>query len=156
ISITHAGASKDSVRSLTAQADLNFSAGTLSIANASTLNGALILSGGTLSSAANLTVNGSFTWSSGTLNGTGTTTAQGCLPLGIGIKLLDGPTLNVPGSLTWTGGDVVLRNQATWGVPPTRNDLAPYAVLNVSNVTAPALTVGDPAQATVSWTVTNT
>src|SRR5262249_20768921 len=104
ISITHAGASKDSVRSLTAQADLNFSAGTLSIANASTLNGALILSGSTLSSAANLTVNGSFTWSSGTLNGTGTTTAQGGLALGIGLKLLDGQTLNVPGSLTWTGG----------------------------------------------------
>src|SRR5262249_12102527 len=64
--------------------------------------------------------------------------------------------LNVPGPLSWTGGDIVLQNGATWGVPADRADLAPYAVLSVSGVTAPALTVGDRAQATVSWTVTNT
>ena len=34
--------------------------------------------------------------------------------------------------------------------------LAPYAVLAVSNVVAPAQTIGDPAYATISWTVTNT
>ena len=33
--------------------------------------------------------------------------------------------------------------------------LAPYAVLAVSNVTAPAQTIGDPAYPTISWTVTN-
>ncbi|MCB1943603.1 MAG: hypothetical protein KDI53_16430, partial [Candidatus Accumulibacter sp.] len=33
--------------------------------------------------------------------------------------------------------------------------LAPYADLAVSGVTAPALTVGDPAQVTISWSVTN-
>src|SRR5262249_15157780 len=93
---------------------------------------------------------------SGTLSGTGTTTAQGGLALGDGLKVLDGQTLNVPGSLTWTGGDVVLRNNATWGVPATRNDIASYAILIVSNVVAPALTVGDRTSATVSWTVTNT
>src|SRR5262249_46032253 len=32
---------------------------------------------------------------------------------------------------------------------------APYADLAVSGVTAPALTLGDPAQVTVGWTVTN-
>jgi hypothetical protein len=35
-------------------------------------------------------------------------------------------------------------------------DLAPYADLAVSNVTAPALTIADPAWVTVGWTVTNT
>ncbi|MDM9385689.1 CARDB domain-containing protein [Chlorogloeopsis sp. ULAP01] len=34
-------------------------------------------------------------------------------------------------------------------------ELAPYADLTVSNVTAPALTVGDPAQVMIGWTVTN-
>ena len=34
--------------------------------------------------------------------------------------------------------------------------LAPYAVLSTSNVTAPSLTVGYPAQVTIGWTVTNT
>ena len=33
--------------------------------------------------------------------------------------------------------------------------IAPYAVLAVSNVTAPAQTIGDPAYPTISWTVTN-
>src|SRR4029077_8185613 len=33
--------------------------------------------------------------------------------------------------------------------------LAPYADLVTSNVTAPQLTVGDPAQVTIGWTVTN-
>ena len=33
--------------------------------------------------------------------------------------------------------------------------LAPYAVLKVSNVTAPAQTIGDPAYPVISWTVTN-
>ena len=33
--------------------------------------------------------------------------------------------------------------------------LAPYAELAVSNVTAPSLTIGDPAQVTIGWTVTN-
>ena len=33
--------------------------------------------------------------------------------------------------------------------------LAPYADLAVSNVTAPAQTIGDPAYPTISWTVTN-
>ncbi|MDH4349648.1 MAG: hypothetical protein OEW56_00680, partial [Gemmatimonadota bacterium] len=34
-------------------------------------------------------------------------------------------------------------------------ELAPYADLAVSGVTAPALTIGDPAQVAVSWTVSN-
>ena len=33
--------------------------------------------------------------------------------------------------------------------------IAPYAVLSVSNVTAPTQTIGDPAYPTISWTVTN-
>ena len=33
--------------------------------------------------------------------------------------------------------------------------LAPYPALTVGNVTAPALTIGDPVSITVSWTVTN-
>ncbi|RUZ17283.1 CARDB domain-containing protein, partial [Mesorhizobium sp. M7A.F.Ca.CA.001.09.1.1] len=33
--------------------------------------------------------------------------------------------------------------------------LAPYADLSVGSVTAPALTVGDPARVTIGWTVTN-
>ena len=43
-----------------------------------------------------------------------------------------------------------------YGPPCTQTAaLAPYADLATTNVTAPALTVGDPAQVTVGWTVTN-
>src|SRR5262249_51084920 len=135
--------------------DLRLTAGTLSVAAASTLNGAFALEGGTVTGTGDLTVNGTFRWSSGTMSGKATTTAQGGLALGDGLKVLDGRTLNVPGPLTWTGGDVVLQNGATWGVPPNQSGLAPYAVLQVSNVTAPALTVGEYVPVTVTWTVTN-
>jgi hypothetical protein len=156
ITITHSTAASDAIHSLTSQANLSLSAGALSIATAATLSGPLTLAGAALASASDLTLNGGFIWSSGTLNAKGTITAQGGLTLGDGMKVLSGGTLNVPGPLTWTGGDVILQNGATWGVPANRADLAPYAVLQTSNVTAPALTVGDPAQVTVSWTVTNT
>src|SRR5262245_33579109 len=149
ITITHAAAS-DTIHSLTSQADLRLTAGTLSVAAASTLNGAFALEGGTVTGTGDLTVNGTFRWSSGTMSGKATTTAQGGLALGDGLKVLDGRTLNVPGPLTWTGGDVVLQNGATWGVPPNQSGLAPYAVLQVSNVTAPALTVGEYVPVTVT------
>lgn len=39
---------------------------------------------------------------------------------------------------------------------PITISLAPFADLAVSNVTAPPLTIGDPVQVTIGWTVTNT
>src|SRR5690606_31866440 len=57
-----------------------------------------------------------------------------------------------------SGGDVVetsageANNTAAADIDA---DLAPYADLEVSGVTAPALTVEDPARVTVDWTVTN-
>src|SRR5690606_35913790 len=57
-----------------------------------------------------------------------------------------------------SGGDVVetsageANNTAAADIDA---DLAPYADLEVSGVTAPALTVQDPARVTVGWTVTN-
>jgi subtilase family serine protease len=41
------------------------------------------------------------------------------------------------------------------GTAPVTVTLAPYADLQVSNVTAPALTIQDPARVTIGWTVTN-
>src|SRR5207253_10116794 len=53
----------------------------------------------------------------------------------------------------YTGaGTAETNNSATTTVTAA---LAPYADLAVSNVTAPSLTVGDPARVTVSWTVAN-
>lgn len=50
--------------------------------------------------------------------------------------------------------------QVNGGVPQTavqavQVQLAPYADLIVSNVEAPALTIGDPARVTIRWTVQN-
>jgi hypothetical protein len=52
------------------------------------------------------------------------------------------------------GGTSTAQSNNTASVTTT-SALAPYADLATSAVTAPALTVGDPAQVTIGWTVTN-
>src|SRR5262249_7442792 len=53
-----------------------------------------------------------------------------------------------------SGGSSTAESNNTASTTTTVN-LAPYADLEASNVTAPSFTIGDPAIVTVSWTVTN-
>jgi len=101
-----------SIKSLISNDDLTIAGGTLTIANASTVNGNLALSGGTLTGAANVTVSGLTTWSAGTMSGLGKTVANGGLVFtGTGGKTLD-RTLDhsAPGTVVWTGTGTVSGN----------------------------------------------
>jgi hypothetical protein len=104
ITITHASGASDSIRSLISQADINISAGSLSIASDSTINSTLELSGGALTGTGNVTVSGLFTWTGGTLGGTGSVTAQGGMVISGGVRL--NGTLSNVGSATWASGDI--------------------------------------------------
>jgi hypothetical protein len=111
ITVTHASNVADAVHSLTSLADINISAGSVSLAAASTFDSTLELSGGTLTSDGATTVAGLFTWavtsgSGGTLDGTGSVTLQGGLTVATPFNntygpypVLDGVTLvNAAGS----------------------------------------------------------
>src|SRR5262249_15205040 len=62
ITITHSASSSDSVNSINSQAAIAITGGTLSIANSSMINNALIVNA-TLTGAGNLVVNGLLSWS---------------------------------------------------------------------------------------------
>ena len=81
ITVTHA-TSADTVNSLTSQASLNLSGGSLSLAATSVISGSFAMSGGTLTGSGNLTVTGPTTWTGGTMSGSGITDAQGGLTIG--------------------------------------------------------------------------
>jgi hypothetical protein len=78
---------------------------------------AVTLSGGTLTGSDNLTVSTTMNWTGGTLSGTGSTLIgiSGALTIaGAADKTLDGRTLNLAGTTTWTDtGNIVLANGAT-------------------------------------------
>jgi hypothetical protein len=109
ITVTHALGNQDAVHSLTSQAALDISSGSLSIGTASTINNTLNLSGETttLSLAGNLSVSGLLTWSASVINGTGTTmTASGGMAISgntLEQVLLDHVTLDNAGTGTWSG-----------------------------------------------------
>ena len=94
ITVTHDSNVSDTINSLTSQANLSISAGSLSLSAASSISGGLSLSGGTLTGAGDVTVSGLLTWTGGTMAGGGTTLAQGGLQLGAanagGAESLDG------------------------------------------------------------------
>jgi RHS repeat-associated protein len=73
ITVTHSTNVSDSIHSLTSQAALSISFGSLSIAAASTI-GELDFASGTLTGAGALTVTGALNWTGGTMSGAGTTT----------------------------------------------------------------------------------
>src|SRR5262249_25295461 len=106
--VTHSTNTSDSVNGLSVEGGttLSLSAGTLSIAAASTISGDLTISGGTLTGAGVVTVAGALTWTGGTMSGGGTTIAQGGLTLGGTAantsynEYLWGRTLDNPGTAT--------------------------------------------------------
>ncbi len=88
---------------------------TLTLTNASTVNtnGILGINGGTLGGSGLLTVQGGFKWTSGYILGAVTIASGGLLSVsGSSDKYLGGSTLNNAGSVTWTAGNLVGRNQS--------------------------------------------
>ncbi len=89
-------------------------------------------------------------------------------PLAAGASVARSITYTLPISVSGAYTIVVTADSgnAVAEVPATRTDntasvplsitLAPYADLAVSNVTAPATTIADPATVTIGWTVSNT
>ncbi len=108
ITVTHSSNALDAVNGLSVAggATLNLSAGTLTIAAASTIPGNLTISGGTLTGAGTVTVAGALDWTGGTMSGAGTTIAQGGLELGgtaastSYYEYLSGRTLDNTGAAT--------------------------------------------------------
>ena len=116
ISVSHTNGANDSVRSLTSQAAIQISAGSLSIGAASSIGNDLTLSGGNLSVGGTLVAN-DLLWSAGTIGGTGALTigSGGMNIRGNATKFVSGATLNNQGTANWSGqGDLVLSNSATF------------------------------------------
>ncbi len=106
ITITHLSENDDSVFSLISQADMDFSAGSLSLAAASTIDGALTLDGGTLTGVGDITVAGPFaSYSPNSLSGSGTVYLDGTAY--IRALDLDQPLIN-EGDLTFWDGTIDL------------------------------------------------
>src|SRR5262249_10564215 len=85
-------------------------------------------------------------------------------PLAMGLSVSGSVTANLPQYISGNYYFVVVAdatNQDNQHVgqrlasQPVSIPLAPFAALAVSNVDAPAQTIADPAQVTVTWTVTN-
>jgi RHS repeat-associated protein len=111
ITVTHSTGT-DAINSLTSQANLVLSGGSLALAAASSVSGSLTESGGTLTGAGNLTVSGLLTWTGGTMSGTGTTTVAPGATLDVGGErfvspILDGRTFNNAGTATASEGSAV-------------------------------------------------
>jgi YD repeat-containing protein len=105
------------IGSSTTSADLTISGGTLSLGN-STVNGNLVVTGGTLSGAGTVNVFGQTIWTGGTMSGSGTTSARGGLQLGTadesdGNEILDARTLTNRGSAVWAGGSFTQADAST-------------------------------------------
>jgi hypothetical protein len=119
ITVTHTTGNTDVVHSLTSQADLSLSAGSLSLSGASSIGSTLTISGGTLTGAGDLTVTGLLTWTGGTMSGSGHTHVNGGMTIsGSASKYLDQRTIDNGGVITWSGGTIgtgdnaVINNQA--------------------------------------------
>jgi hypothetical protein len=121
ITITHNSSTADAVNSLTSQAGLALSGGSLTAAADSSIAGNLTLSGGTLGGASAWTVSGTFAWSAGTLQGVG---GQGSLTAAGGMTVVADPnqTLVLDGfRLVNAAGQA-----ADWTAPTGRTWLALY------------------------------
>jgi hypothetical protein len=124
--VYHSSGVADSVHSLTDDASLSITGGSLSLGSTSSILGALTLGNGTtLSGSGDLTIGGSLSWyNHATLAMGGTTTAQGVIFIdnaGDSDHTLDGGTLrnqgtaDVTGHLTVSDGATIdNRSAATW------------------------------------------
>jgi hypothetical protein len=99
--ITHAAAAADGVYSLTDNAALVLSAGSLAVFAPSSIGSSLTLAGATLNGPGDVTVSGPVTCTSAALSGTGSLTANGGLSVS-GTLTLDGYTLTNPAGQTAT------------------------------------------------------
>jgi hypothetical protein len=121
ITVTHSSSAADAVRSLTSEAALAITNGSLSLATPSTIDNTLALSGGTLAGAGRLTVNQQFTWTGGTLGGLGTTEALGGLVINgaSSTPTLDTRTLDNGAAAVWAGSrGLALNNGAVLNNEP--------------------------------------
>ena len=101
ITVTHNSPYADAVYSLTSQANIELSAGSLSLGAASTIAGQLTLDGGTLTGPGDLTVMSQFTAIGSTLSGTGTVYLDGP-PIFRALEL-DQPLVNAGDAVLWEG-----------------------------------------------------
>jgi hypothetical protein len=113
--VTHTSGASERVKSLTTGTTdtLNWSSGTLKIAQASSLSGAVNLSGGTWTGAGSVTFAGPVTWNGGaSMTGTGSTTLASGATLSLGgddtNETLDGRTFNNKGTVNWLNGSSIL------------------------------------------------
>jgi hypothetical protein len=115
ITVSHDQSNPDAVLSLTSQAPINLSAGSISFGSASTISAALGLSGGAIGGAKGSLSVGSLSWTGGTisianLSVTGTSDLSGTA-----TKFLDTGTLTSSGGATLTGtGGFTFLNNSTW------------------------------------------
>ncbi len=107
--VVHSANVTDSINSLTSTEPLTISGGTLSIAEASTINSTLSITGGTLTGTGAVSVSGLLTLTTGTLSGSGAINADGGMLLNPpnqvnGLNFV-GCTINNPAgqTATWTG-----------------------------------------------------
>jgi phage baseplate assembly protein gpV len=107
INVQHTANTADSIHSLTCNATLFLSAGSLTLGAApmgSTLNNMFVLDGGTISGPGDLTVNGLLNWSGGALSGTGRVEANGGMQINtVGGPNLNGRILDNAGEADWVG-----------------------------------------------------
>ncbi len=116
ITVSHITGDFDTVHSLTSNATLNISSGTLSLTAASSLSGGLTLSAGILTGPGNLTLKGTINWTGGTMSGTGTTTVAVGATLNLNggsSEGLDTRALTNLGHIVWSNpNDLYLSNGA--------------------------------------------
>src|SRR6516165_7375135 len=72
ITVTHSSPASDSVNSISCQAALDLTNGSLALANSSSILGAFNFHGATLNTAGTLTITGTMSWGGGTVTGFGT------------------------------------------------------------------------------------
>jgi hypothetical protein len=113
-SVTHATSVADSINSLTSQAPIVLSGGSLSVGS-SAMFGDLTLNGATLTGVGNITVSGAFNLESGTLGGTA------------------GSSLTTEGNTTISGGTLDTRNLVNHGTATLTNTLSVQGAPNITN-----------------------
>jgi hypothetical protein len=148
ITVTHSSGD-DSVSTLTSQAALWISGGTLAVEGASTIHDALTMTNGaTLTGSGDITIDGQLDWESGTISGPGTQLAllgNAAISFGSlrGRTLVSAATATITGRLGLYDG-AVLDNQGTLVLGNTGSvwrgagDASDVLLLNRGSVTKPA------------------
>jgi hypothetical protein len=139
ITVTHASATADAVRSISCEAALAISNGSLSLATLSTIDSTLALSGGTLAGAGDLNIYGQFNWTGGTQVGPGTTGARGGMVInGASITpTLDNRILDNWADAVWSGTRGIALNN---GSILNNKDVATFDIQGDNSVTTSGLT----------------